>query len=158
MNQLKDERVGFFPKELDLHVTEPEKIEDDLHGLQYTYKTEGGGMRTAPVLAWSPIIEMFPTSLLATLLVALAILPNANGLVVRKSPVTLALSRHFSATGMKNLYQHDLNRAQFLKTGGGHTKRTPTPQDSAMSHLATVGVGAGTCEFFNNDTLHPAKL
>lgn len=95
---------------------------------------------------------MFPTSLLATLLVSLAILPTANGLVVRKPPVTLGLSRQVNAIGMKNLYKHDLNRAQFLQARGGHAKRAaaPTPQDSAVSHIATVGVGAGTCEFSNN--------
>jgi len=103
------------------------------------------------------IIEMFPTSLLAALLVFLTILPTAHGLVVRKSPITLALSRQLSATGLKNLYQHDCKRARFLKARGGHAKRQykPTPQDSAVSHVATVGVGAGVCEFSNNDTLHP---
>ena len=101
---------------------------------------------------------MFPTSLLATLLVALTILPTANGLVVRKPPVTLALSRQFNADNMKNLYQHDLNRVQFLKAQGGHSEREyeVKSQSSAVSHVtAGVGVGAGTCEFSNNNALQP---
>jgi len=89
---------------------------------------------------------MFPTSLLAALLVSLTILRTANGLIVRKPPVTLALSRQFNATGLKNLYQHDRNRPRFLKARGSKREYKPTPQDSALTHIVTVVVGDGICK------------
>ena len=92
---------------------------------------------------------MFPTSLLSTLLLALAV--AANPVVVRDSPITLPFSRKIDLTGAQTLYEHDLARATYLKSRhlSDHAKRQSTSaENSGVSYIASVDVGspATTCE------------
>jgi len=101
--------------------------------------------------------EMFPTTILTALLLALSV--AANPIVqVRNSPITLPLSRRINTTSIHNLLQHDLNRAKALKArskaihGGELTAEEAAivnqPVDNqVVQYIATVGVGspATTC-------------
>ncbi|KAF8148922.1 hypothetical protein B0H34DRAFT_679583 [Crassisporium funariophilum] len=59
---------------------------------------------------------MFPTTLLATLLLSLSV--AANPVVIQRSPVSLGISRRVNVTSAHNLVRHDHNRAQALKALG----------------------------------------
>ena len=60
---------------------------------------------------------MFPVTLLSTLLLALA--ASANPVIqINRGPVTLPVARRLNLTNVRSLYEHDLARAQKLKTRG----------------------------------------
>ena len=92
---------------------------------------------------------MFPPSLLSTLLLALSVAatPIAPVITVRNSPVSLPISRRRNGD-LRNLYQHDLKRANALiGRGSGQANRfaedASTPaENTAFSYIASVGVGA----------------
>ncbi|KAF9454183.1 aspartic peptidase A1 [Macrolepiota fuliginosa MF-IS2] len=95
---------------------------------------------------------MFPTTLLTTLLLALSV--AATPVVqVRKSYVTLPLSRRVNTTSTHNLLKHDLQRVKALKarakaaSGADLTFEEAAivnePVDNqAVTYIASVGVGS----------------
>jgi cathepsin E len=103
---------------------------------------------------------MFSRTLFITLLLVLSV--AANPIVqVRKSPITLPLSRRLNTTSVHNLLQHDVNRVKALKARakaalGGELSFEEAaiinqPLDNqAVTYIAAVGVGspATTCTLF----------
>jgi len=99
---------------------------------------------------------MVPATLLTTLLLALA--AAADPIVVRRSPVTLPISKRVNSTTIRNLLLHDQARAKALRAKGEakaagipfHTDAViNSPADNqAVSYIASVGVGspATTCK------------
>jgi cathepsin E len=95
---------------------------------------------------------MFPTTLLTTLLLALSV--AANPVLVNRSPVTLPISRRVNLSSVKNLLQHDQNRAKALKLKGAARAAGISLQEDAASvissqvdnqavtYVAAVGVGS----------------
>jgi cathepsin E len=91
---------------------------------------------------------MFPSSLLATLLLALAV--SANPVVIRDSLVTLPLTRRLNVTSVHNLLRHDQNRAKALRTraeakiSGLKVDAVVNEQvdNQAVTYIASVGVGS----------------
>ncbi|KAF8899074.1 aspartic protease [Infundibulicybe gibba] len=91
---------------------------------------------------------MFPSSLLATLLLALAV--SANPLAIRDSLVTLPLTRRLNVTSAHNLVRHDQNRAKALraraeaKINGLKVDAVINEQvdNQAVTYIASVGVGS----------------
>ena len=89
---------------------------------------------------------MIASSLLSTLLLALAVAANPV-ITARDAPITLSISRRLNSTKVLDLYQHDLKRAQALKARGkdgvdavtGLVSTPATNQD--VSYIASVGVG-----------------
>ena len=95
---------------------------------------------------------MFASSLLSTLLLALAVAatPVAPVVTVRNGPVTLPISRRLTGKGVLNLFEKDLKRANALV--GRHSESyeanvfsedKSTPVDNQdVQYLASVGVGS----------------
>lgn len=94
-------------------------------------------------------LNMFSTSLLTTLVLALTV--AANPTLLPRSPVSLPLSRHVNATRMVNLVKHDVARAAALRARGlarasgqfnvdASTVNEPV-EDQAVTYVATIGVG-----------------
>jgi len=93
---------------------------------------------------------MLAPSLLSTLLLALAVAatPVHPVVTVRDSPVTLPISRRLNKANVRNLYRHDLKRANALKgrvSGQASVLSglASTPADNVVgSYIASVGVGS----------------
>jgi cathepsin E len=92
---------------------------------------------------------MFPTSLLSTLLLALAV--AANPIVVDRAPISLPIVRSLNVTNLRGLYEHDVARAAHFKSRGktGAAKRQilTTADNEVVSYYATVGVGSPATQF-----------
>ena len=99
---------------------------------------------------------MFPINLLTTLLLALSVV--ANPLLVKRSPVTLPISRRVNITSVNSLLKHDQVRAQTLLAGALTTVEnllheadavSEQLENQAVSYVASVGIGspATTCKF-----------
>ena len=104
---------------------------------------------------------MLPTSLLFTLLLALVV--SATPVVqVARGPVTLPIARKLNLTNVRSLYEHDLARAQNLKTRGSDKSKRAVISTSAtnevVTYYATVGVGspATNCTHLDLRTHFPA--
>ena len=107
---------------------------------------------------FSVLTAMLSSTLLTTLLLALAI--AANPIVLKRSLVTLPLSRQLNPAGLQNLVQRDQKRARGLKArseervaGPHHSLRSRSVinsplEDHAVSYVASVGIGspATNCE------------
>jgi len=89
---------------------------------------------------------MFPSTLLTTLILALAV--AANPIVVDQPKVTLPLVRRLNLTSVHNLLRHDQSRAKALKAKGYpsliHTDAaiSETVDNKAVSYYASVSVGS----------------
>jgi cathepsin E len=95
---------------------------------------------------------MFPTTLLTTLLLALAV--AANPVLVNRSPVTLPIARKLNLDSVHNLVRHDQNRAKALKLkGAAKASGVPLSEEAAavissqvdnqaVTYVAAVGVGS----------------
>ncbi|RDB29357.1 Polyporopepsin [Hypsizygus marmoreus] len=92
---------------------------------------------------------MFLTSLLPTLLLALAV--SANPIIVNRSPITLPIARRVNVTSVHNLVRHDLSRAKALraraeaKAGGDFhidVVISEAVDNQAVTYVAAVGVGS----------------
>ena len=91
---------------------------------------------------------MFPSTLLTTLILALAV--AANPIVVDQPKVTLPLVRRLNLTSVHNLLRHDQSRAKALKARGSastsliHTDAaiSETVDNKAVSYYASVSVGS----------------
>jgi len=94
---------------------------------------------------------MFPTSLLPTLLLAVAV-ATATPVVVNKSRITLPISRRFNFTGTTTILQRDQTRAAALraKYEPSTDKRAviSSPADNvAVVYIASVGVGSPATQY-----------
>ena len=69
----------------------------------------------------------------------------ATPVLVRDSPITLAVARRFNATGAKNIIELDQTRAKFLKSGGSAKFQTASAS-SAPSVPVTNGAVTYTAE------------
>lgn len=115
-----------------------------------------GNPQALPKLQVQSIPNMFPATLLTTLILALSV--AANPIVqVRSSPITLPISRRVNETSARNLLKHDLQRAKALKARakailGGELSLEEAaivnePVDNqVVSYIATVGVGSPATE------------
>ncbi|PPR06130.1 hypothetical protein CVT26_005352 [Gymnopilus dilepis] len=92
---------------------------------------------------------MFPINLLTTLLLALSVV--ANPLLVKRSPVTLPISRRVNITSVNSLLKHDQVRAQTLLAGALTTVEnllheadavSEQLENQAVSYVASVGIGS----------------
>jgi len=89
---------------------------------------------------------MIAPSLLATLLLALAVAANPV-ITVRDAHISLSISRRLNSTNILDLHQHDFKRAQALKARGkagvpDATDLVSTPAiNQDVSYIASVGVG-----------------
>ncbi|KIK03670.1 hypothetical protein K443DRAFT_94720 [Laccaria amethystina LaAM-08-1] len=87
---------------------------------------------------------MFPTTLLTTLFLALAV--AANPILINQSPISLPLSRRLNLTSIDNLLKHDQARAKALKaagTGGVFQSAAVVSEpieNQAVTYVASVGV------------------
>ena len=106
---------------------------------------------------------MFSTSLLSTILFALAV--AANPIIVERPPVTLALSRKVNVTSIHHLLRHDQNRAKALLALGRAKEEGIFLEDAvvneqvdnqAVSYIASVGVGSPPtiCTFIYKDPVN----
>ena len=104
--------------------------------------------------SWLDCFEMFPTTLLTTLFLALAV--AANLILIDRSPISLPLSRRLNLTSIVNLLKHDQARAKALKaagTGGVFQSAavvSESIENQAVTYVASVGVGspATSCNVF----------
>lgn len=104
---------------------------------------------------------MFPTTLLTTLVLALAV--AANPILINRSPISLPLSRRLNLTSIVNLLKHDQARAKALKaarTGGVFQSAavvSESIENQAVAYVASVGVGspATSCNVFLNHRSNP---
>ncbi|KAF8815052.1 aspartic peptidase A1 [Phlegmacium glaucopus] len=95
---------------------------------------------------------MLCSTILTTLFLALAI--SANPVVVKRSPVTLPLSRRVSREGIQNLVRRDQERANALKARGAEKAAglhgslrsravvNAPLEDHTTSYTASVGIGS----------------
>ncbi|KAF9473456.1 aspartic protease [Pholiota conissans] len=95
---------------------------------------------------------MVPQMLLTTLFLAFSGI--AEGVVVKRSPVTLPISRRVNLTSIHNLVRHDQNRAAALKLKASSRSRIGSravvnePVDNqAVTYIASVGVGSPPTTF-----------
>lgn len=89
---------------------------------------------------------MFPTTILTTLFLALAV--AANPILINRSPISLPLSRRLNLTSIDNLLKHDQARAKSLKTAGtgGVFQSAAVVNEpitnQAVTYVASIGVGS----------------
>ncbi|KDR71424.1 hypothetical protein GALMADRAFT_143704 [Galerina marginata CBS 339.88] len=98
---------------------------------------------------------MFNKTFIATLLLAFSV--AANPVVVKRSPVSLPISRRLNLTGVHNLVLHDQVRAKTLKARGTAKaagipfENAPVVSSSvtnqAVTYIAVVGVGSPPTSF-----------
>ncbi|EKM61852.1 uncharacterized protein PHACADRAFT_83207 [Phanerochaete carnosa HHB-10118-sp] len=72
--------------------------------------------------------------------VYLALFAAATPLTVRKSPVTISLSRHFNTTGSKTILEFDQARAKFLKQSAAQKGSVSASSDANVSVPVTNGM------------------
>ena len=86
------------------------------------------------------------TPLLTSVILALVV--AAEPIIVKRSPVTLPLTRHININGVQNLVQHDQARAKTFKADS-KVKSAGTPRQAnsqatneAVSYTTSIGVGS----------------
>jgi len=96
--------------------------------------------------------EMFPTTILTALLLALTVVASPV-VQIRNSPITLSFSKRVNTTSARNLLQNDRKRAMALKA---HAKKiqgdeltveetaivNQPVENQAVRYIASVGVGS----------------
>ena len=98
--------------------------------------------------------DMFPTTLLITLLFTLSV--AGSPVLVNSSPVTLPFSRLVNLTSIHDLVRHDQARAKALiaravaKVLGGPGHHNEPIENQAVTYVASVGVGSPptTCKHY----------
>jgi cathepsin E len=90
-------------------------------------------------------------TLLTTVLLALAASVAANPIIVKKSLVTLPISRRINLNGI-NILEHDQLRAKALKAKGvaGTARRaviSSQAENEAVSYIASIGVGSPATQY-----------